>query len=75
VANANAFAGSAWIVQQGDRDAIFAPRQDTNQRLGAVAAPSFFTELAKSETILLKGEDHHVFGDGSVVIKIGSPPL
>ena len=69
VANANAFAGSTWIVQQGDRDAIFTPRQNTGQRLGAVADPSFFTELAKSKTILLKGEDHDVFGDGSVVIK------
>src|SRR5689334_18147524 len=69
VANANAFAGSTWIVQQGDRDAIFAPRQNNGQRLGAVADPSFFTELAKSKTLLLKGEDHDVFGDGSVVIK------
>jgi N-acyl homoserine lactone hydrolase len=69
VANANAFAGSTWIVQQGDRDAIFAPRQNNGQRLGAVADPAFFTELAKSKTILLKGEDHDVFGDGSVVIK------
>ena len=47
VANANAFAGSTWIVQQGDRDAIFAPRQNNGQRLGAVADPGFFTELAK----------------------------
>ena len=69
VANANAFAGSTWIVQQGDRDAIFAPRQNNGQRLGTVADPSFFTELAKSKTVLLKGEDHDVFGDGSVVIK------
>jgi N-acyl homoserine lactone hydrolase len=69
VANANSFAGSTWIVQQGDRDAIFAPRSDNNQRLGAVAASAFFTELAKSKTIVLKGEDHDVFGDGSVVIK------
>jgi glyoxylase-like metal-dependent hydrolase (beta-lactamase superfamily II) len=69
VANANAFAGSTWIVQQGDRDAIFAPRPETGRRLGEVAAASFFTELAKSKTILLKGEDHDVFGDGSVVIK------
>ena len=69
VANAKAFAGSTWIVQQGDRDAIFAPRQNNGQRLGAVADPSFFTDLAKSKTLLLKGEDHDVFGDGSVVIK------
>src|SRR5215831_2950246 len=69
VANANAFAASTWIVQQGDRDAIFAPRQNNGQRLGAVADPSFFTELAKSKTIVLKGEDHDVFGDGTVMIK------
>ena len=69
VANANAFAGSTWIVQQGDRDAIFAPRQNNGQRLGAVADPAFFTELAKSKTLLLKGEDHDVFGDGTVMIK------
>ena len=69
VANANAFAGSTWIVQQGDRDAIFAPRQNNGQRLGQVADPAFFTELAKSKTLLLKGEDHDVFGDGTVVIK------
>src|SRR5215475_7500771 len=69
VANANSFAGSTWIVQKGDRDAIFGPRPENPQRLGGVAAPSFFTELAKSKTILLKGEDHDVFGDGKVVIK------
>ncbi len=27
VANANLFAGATWIVQKGDRDPIFAPRQ------------------------------------------------
>jgi glyoxylase-like metal-dependent hydrolase (beta-lactamase superfamily II) len=69
VANANAFASSTWIVQQGDRDAIFGPRPENAQRLGAVASPAFFTDLAKSKTIVLKGEDRDVFGDGSVVIK------
>jgi glyoxylase-like metal-dependent hydrolase (beta-lactamase superfamily II) len=69
VANANAFAGSTWIVQQGDHDAIFAPRPANAPRLGAVPPPAFFTELAKSKVILLKGEDHDVFGDGKVVIK------
>src|SRR5689334_20063542 len=68
-ANANAFAASTWIVQKGDRDAIFAPRPANPPGLGAVADPSFFTDLAKSKTIVLKGEDHDVFGDGSVVIK------
>src|SRR5271169_532155 len=69
VANANAFSGSTWIVQQGDRDAIFAPRPANQPRLGAVPNPAFFTELAKSTTIVLKGEDHDVFGDGTVVVK------
>ena len=68
VANANAFAGSTWIVQQGDRDAIFGPR-DTQRRMGAVGDPAYFTDLAKSKTLLLKGEDHDVFGDGTAVIK------
>jgi N-acyl homoserine lactone hydrolase len=68
VANANAFAGSTWIVQQGDRDAILAPR-DGQKKLGGVGDPAYFTDLARSKTLLLKGEDHDVFGDGTVVIK------
>src|SRR5215469_14068822 len=51
VANANAFAGSAWIVQKGDYDAILGPRPANAPRLGAVPAPSFFTELAHSKTM------------------------
>lgn len=69
VANANAFAGSTWIVQKGDRDAIFAPRQDNGKKLGGVGDPAYFTDLAKSKTMVLNGEDHDVFGDGTVVIK------
>ena len=68
-ANANAFAGSIWIVQQAERDAIFATRQGDQKKLGSVADPAYFTALAKSQTVLLKGEDHDVFGDGTVVIK------
>lgn len=69
VANASLFAGSTWIVQQGDRDAIFAPRPANEKKLGSVADAAYFAPLAKSKTILLKGEDHDVFGDGTVVIK------
>lgn len=70
VANANAFAGSTWIVQQGDHDAIFASRpENAKGKLGRVADSKFFTDLAKSKVLLLKGEDHDVFGDGAVVIK------
>ncbi len=69
VANANAFAGSTWIVQKGDYEAIFAPRPAKQPRLGAVPDPAYFTKLAHSKTLMLNGEDHDVFGDGSVVIK------
>jgi N-acyl homoserine lactone hydrolase len=69
VANANAFAASTWIVQQGDHDAIFAPRPANAPRLGAVPDPAFFSALSKSRILLLKGENHDVFGDGTVVIK------
>ena len=66
VANANAFAGATWIVQQMERDAMFAPRDGK-----AKNAPNqtYFGELARSKTTLLKGEDDDVFGDGTVVIK------
>jgi glyoxylase-like metal-dependent hydrolase (beta-lactamase superfamily II) len=66
VANASLFAGATWIVQKGDRDAILAPRPTEPSR---VPDPKFFEGLANSKTILLNGEDHDVFGDGTVVIK------
>jgi N-acyl homoserine lactone hydrolase len=69
VANASLFAGSTWIVQKGDRDAIFAPRPSGPPAPGRVPDPKYFEGLANSKTILLNGEDHDVFGDGTVVIK------
>jgi N-acyl homoserine lactone hydrolase len=69
VANANAFAGSTWIVQQVERDAMFAPRVDNQKKGSNNPNPVFFSALEKSKTILLKSEDHDVFGDGTVVIK------
>ncbi len=69
VANAGLFAGSTWIVQKGDRDAIFAPRPNNEKKLGGVGNAAFFAPLANSKTLLLKGEDHDVFGDSTVVIK------
>jgi glyoxylase-like metal-dependent hydrolase (beta-lactamase superfamily II) len=67
VANASLFAGSTWIVQKGDRDPILAPRPAGQP--SRVPDPKFFTGLANSKTVLLNGEDHDVFGDGTVVIK------
>ena len=67
VANANAFAASTWIVQQPDRDAIF-KTWPANAK-GRAPNQAMFSELANTKTILLKSEDHDVFGDGTVVIK------
>ena len=67
VANASLFARSTWIVQKGDRDAILAPRPAGQP--SRVPDSKFFEGLADSKTVLLNGEDHDVFGDGTVVIK------
>ena len=47
---------------------IFAPRQDNQQKQGPSATP-LTSPVCKSKTLLLKSEDHDVFGDGNVVIK------
>jgi N-acyl homoserine lactone hydrolase len=67
VANASLFARSTWIVQKGDRDPILAPRPAGQP--SRVADAKYFEGLANSKTILLNGEDHDVFGDGTVLIK------
>ncbi|MBZ5577906.1 MAG: N-acyl homoserine lactonase family protein [Acidobacteriia bacterium] len=68
VANANLFAGSTWIVQQVERDAMFAPKAGDQKGPGA-PTPALYSALEKSKTLVLHNEDHDVFGDGTVVIK------
>ena len=62
-ANANDFAGATWLVQQPDRDAMFAEKPPNITQFAQYAA------LKNSKTKILKGEDYDVFGDGTVVIK------
>jgi glyoxylase-like metal-dependent hydrolase (beta-lactamase superfamily II) len=62
-ANANAFAGSTWIVQETERKAMFEGPQ------ARIQDRTTYDKLKDSKTILLKGEDKDVFGDGTVVIK------
>jgi N-acyl homoserine lactone hydrolase len=64
-ANANAFAGSTWLVQRPERAAMFADVAPANPIDPDVAAK--FAALKTAKTVLLDG-DHDVFGDGSVVI-------
>jgi N-acyl homoserine lactone hydrolase len=60
IANANAFAGSTWLVHAAERDAMFAagPKQQ-----------SAYDHLRHSKTVILPDADYDVFGDGAVVIK------
>jgi N-acyl homoserine lactone hydrolase len=61
-ANANAFAASTWIVQQAERNAMFAATP------AAIMAPATFSALKDAKAKVLENEDYDVFGDGSVVI-------
>jgi N-acyl homoserine lactone hydrolase len=69
VANANSFAGSTWIVEEVERNAMFAKSNGKAQAPGTAPDPALYGKLEHSKTILLHGEDHDVFGDGIVVIK------
>ncbi|WP_428097356.1 N-acyl homoserine lactonase family protein [Candidatus Rariloculus sp.] len=61
-ANANDFAGATWIVQEAERDFMFADDPD------AIINTESFGELGDAETVILDNEDFDVFGDGSVIV-------
>jgi len=70
VANANAFAGSTWLVQEVERTAMFAPpKADSKANVATAPDRTFFGQLEHSKTTLIKQQDHDVFGDGTVVLK------
>jgi glyoxylase-like metal-dependent hydrolase (beta-lactamase superfamily II) len=62
-ANANAFAGSTWLVRRVERDAMFAERPP------GVTQPASYAALKNSKTMVIERDEHDVFGDGTVVIK------
>ncbi len=62
-ANANAFAHSTWLVRPQARDAMFAVAAPATTR------PTTYSALKDAPTVYLTGDDHDVFGDGTVVIK------
>lgn len=70
VANANAFAAhSTWLVQQVERDAMFAPRPANEKKGAGTPNADLYSALKSAKTMVIKNEDHDVFGDGTVVIK------
>jgi glyoxylase-like metal-dependent hydrolase (beta-lactamase superfamily II) len=62
-ANANLFAGSTWIVQQAEYDAMFGAKEY------GIRDASTYDKLKTSHRITLNNEDRDVFGDGTVIIK------
>jgi N-acyl homoserine lactone hydrolase len=64
-ANANAFAGSTWLVQRQERAAMFPDAPPANPIDPAVTEK--FSALRTAKTKILDG-DYDVFGDGSVII-------
>lgn len=60
VANANAFAGSTWLVHATEREAMFAVKPELQ---------TAYDQLKNSKTVILPNADYDVFGDGSVIIK------
>ena len=62
-ANANEFASATWLVRQLERRAMF------NEKPPGTTQPSTYSALRDSKTLILKSDEHDVFGDGSVIIK------
>ena len=58
----NEFVGATWLVRQVERDAMFAGRPP------ALTRPSGYTVLRNSKAVILKSDEHDVFGDGRVII-------
>jgi glyoxylase-like metal-dependent hydrolase (beta-lactamase superfamily II) len=65
-ANANAFAGATWLVRQVERDAMFAEKPP------GVTQPSSYAALKNGKTVIIERNEHDVFGDGTVVIKLAA---
>jgi N-acyl homoserine lactone hydrolase len=65
-ANANAFAGATWLVRQVERDTMFA------EKTPGVTQPSGYAALKNSKTVIVQNEEHDVFGDGTVIMKLAA---
>lgn len=63
IANSNDFAGSTWIVQKPERDAMFADNSPIKEQWPLV------DKLKNAKAKILDGKDFDVFGDGTVVFK------
>jgi len=65
-ANANEFARATWLVRQVERDAMF------SQKPPDLTQPSAYAALRNSRTLVISRDEHDVFGDRTVVIKLAA---
>ena len=65
-ANANDFRLSTWLVREVERDAMFAGSRP------ALTLSATYAALATAKTMVIKGDEHDVFGDGIVVLKLAA---
>jgi len=65
-ANANAFGAAAWVVRPAEREAMLADMPPP------LTQPVTYAALRRSRVISITGDDHDVFGDGTVVIKLAA---
>ena len=65
-ANANVFAGALWLVRPVERDAMF-----TDKPFGT-ARPTTYSALKNIRTTLVTDDEHDVFGDGAVILKLAA---
>jgi glyoxylase-like metal-dependent hydrolase (beta-lactamase superfamily II) len=63
-ANANLFVRSTWLARQIERDAMLP------ESVPDPPQPSNFADLKNGKTVVITSDDHDVFGDGSVVLKL-----
>jgi glyoxylase-like metal-dependent hydrolase (beta-lactamase superfamily II) len=63
-ANSNLFAGATWLVRPVERDAMFAANPPD------LVLPSSYSALKNSKVVLIRPDEHDVFGDGSVILKL-----
>ena len=63
-ANANQFVKSTWLARQVERDAMLPDKAPDPPQ------PSNFADLKNGKTVLIATDDHDVFGDGTVVLKL-----
>jgi N-acyl homoserine lactone hydrolase len=64
--NASMFARASWIARPIERDAMFMMMPPPLTR------PATYAALSTSRPVLVTGDEHDVFGDGSVVIKLAA---